>query len=163
MASGLRYDAPMMRLLPLGLGLFLLAGCDTKVKEKYVEPPPLPLLDLQLFPSIPGGSRLLAEVASARIEFDPTAKDAIVAVGLCVDAAAYCYEPGVKSLEECLAGTRTCATNEPWNEQACCPDACKKKFSAAVKKGVAEAEALDQVFFQERDCFPGLQAALEAP
>lgn len=150
-----------MRLLAVCAAL-LLVGCGlTKPKENFVEPPPLPLFDFQLFPSIPGGSRLLAEVANARIEFDPTAKDAIVAVGLCVDAATYCYQPGERSLEDCLLGTRTCATQEPWNEEACCPSACKEAFSAAVKKGEAPADALDRLFFQERDCFPGLQAALE--
>lgn len=156
----MRYD-PAMRLLLVCVGV-LLAGCETK-PSRYVEPPPLPLFDFQLFPSLPGGSRLLAEVANARIEFDPTAKDAITAVGLCVDAATYCYEPGVRSLESCLEGTRTCTTEEPWTEAACCPDACKTAFAVALKNGATEADALDQVFFQDQSCFPGLQAAQEAP
>lgn len=156
-----------MRSIPwVLLAALALGGCGlTKpdVDPKLVEPPPSPLLDFQLFPPVAGSARLLAEATNARLEFDPTTKDALTALGLCVDAAVYCYEPGGRSLEDCLAHTRTCATSEPWNEAACCPKACKDDFEAAVKKGEAPSAALERVFFTERRCFPGVRELLEGP
>ena len=137
----------------------VLAGCPTPQSE-YVEPPPTPL-DVALFPTVAGNSRLLADVAEARLEFDPTTKDAITALGLCVDAAVYCYTPGSKELGWCLENTRSCATDTPWAEQPCCPRSCKDQFTAAVARGLTPAAALEDVFFVKRDCFPGVRAALE--
>jgi len=106
---------------------------------------------------------LFAEVNGARLEFDPTAKDALVALGQCVDATTYCYAPHVKELSWCLQHTRTCATLTPWNEKPCCPQECKDAFEVAVAGGVTPADAIEKVFFVDKDCFPGVRAALEAP
>lgn len=138
----------------------LLLGCPGN--SKFVEPPKHPI-DLNLFPALTGNARLFAEVGNARLEFDPTTRDAIVALGECVDAATYCYQPGSKELSWCLQNTRTCATTTPWTEEACCPQKCKDDFEAEVKKGAAPAQALEQVFFVEKRCFPGVVEALEAP
>lgn len=154
-----------MRDMPLRLSLLLaaiwFAGCP-KEPSPYVEPPDSPL-DVTLFPAVTGDSRLFADVAGARLEFDPTVKDAIVALGQCVDATTYCYTPGSKELSWCLQNTRTCATQSPWNEKPCCPQACKDAFEAAVDGGVAPSAAMEKVFFVDKDCFPGVRAALEAP
>ncbi|MDP2273008.1 MAG: hypothetical protein Q8K32_19885 [Archangium sp.] len=152
---------PLMRLVSLAAAVWLL-GCPTE-PSPYVEPPDSPL-DLTLFPVVTGGSRLFADVAGARLEFDPTVKDAIVALGQCVDATTYCYAPGTsKSVSWCLQNTRTCATEAPWNEKPCCPQACKDAFETAVDGGVAPADAVEQVFFVDKACFPGLREALEVP
>ena len=102
-------------------------------------------------------------MGTARLEFDPTAKDALVALGECVDAVTYCYAPGSKELSWCLQNTRTCSTETPWTETPCCPQACKDGFEAAVAGGLAPPSAIEQVFFVDKDCFPGVRAALEAP
>jgi hypothetical protein len=149
-----------MRLVPLLAAVWLL-GCPTE-PSPYVEPPDNPI-DLTLFEVVPGGSRIFADVAGARLEFDPTVKDAIVAVGQCVDATTYCYTPGSsKTLSWCLQNTRTCATSAPWNEKPCCPQACKDSFEATVDGGMPPSAAIEKVFFVDKTCFPGLVEALEA-
>lgn len=146
--------------VPLLLAAVWLAGCP---KSEFVEPPDNPL-DVALFPAVTGGSRLFADVNGARLEFDPTVKDAIVALGQCVDATTYCYKPGEKDLSWCLQHTRTCATQEPWNEKPCCPQECKDEFEKTVAGGVAPSAAIEQVFFKDKKgCFPGVREALEAP
>ena len=150
----------MRSMRALLVAVLALSGCPAPEPSPYVEPPPT-AFDFSLFPSLGGSSRLFAEVGAARLEFDPTTKDAISALGLCVDAATFCYEPGTsKDLSYCLLNTRTCAGDAPWNERACCPQACKDDFSAKVDAGVAPSAALEQVFFVEHTCFPGLDAAL---
>jgi hypothetical protein len=150
-----------MRTLLRPLVALALAGCPPPDTTEYVEPPPTPL-DFALFPAVTGSSRLFAEVTEARLEFDPTTKDAITALGLCVDAASYCYAPGTsKELGWCLEHTRTCATQTPWSERPCCPRACKDEFAAAVDGGTAPAKALEEVFFVKKSCFPGVVEALE--
>lgn len=141
------------------LAAVVLAGCPAE-PSKYVEPPD-PLVDFSLFPSVLAETRLFADVGGARLEFDPTTKDAIGALGSCLDAVSYCYTPGSKELSWCLQNTRTCATDKPWEEKSCCPQACKDDFEKTVKKGAAPPDALEQVFFEEKDCFPGVRAALE--
>lgn len=149
-----------MRLTPVVVALWLL-GCPEP--SKYVEPPDSPI-DIALFPAVAGGSRLFADVNGARLEFDPTVKDALVALGQCVDATTYCYAPGTtKDLSWCLANTRTCATETPWNEKPCCPQACKDEFEAAVDGGTNPSVAIEKVFFEDKDCFPGVRQALESP
>lgn len=149
-----------MRRWTLAVAAAWLAGCPPS-EPVYVEPPGQ--VDIALFPALTGGSRLFADVGEARLEFDPTAKDAIVALGECVDAVTYCYVPGSKELSWCLQHTRTCASEQPWNEKPCCPQACKDGFEAAVAGGLTPPAAIDQVFFVDKDCFPGVRAALEAP
>lgn len=149
-----------MRLTVVVAALWL-AGCP-KEESEYVEPPDSPI-DVALFPALAGSSRLLADVSGARLEFDPTAKDALVALGQCVDATVYCYTPHSKELSWCLQHTRTCSSATPWNEKPCCPQACKDAFEVAVDGGVTPADAIEKVFFTDKDCFPGVRAALETP
>lgn len=139
--------------------LAVLSGCP-QTQSEFVEPPPTPF-DIALFPTVAGNAKLFADVGEARLEFDPTTTDAISALGSCVDATVYCYQPGTKELAWCLEHTRTCATQTPWSEKPCCPQQCKDEFVAAVDAGVPPSSALEQVFFTKKDCFPGLKAALE--
>jgi hypothetical protein len=146
-----------MRVLTV---LFLAFAACPAPKSDYVEPPDPPL-NLNLFPVVAGSSKLFADIGDARLEFDPTTRDAISALGSCVDAVSYCYSPGVKEVGWCLEHTRPCATETPWTEKACCPVACKDAFNVAVDAGVAPSAAIEQVFFIDKVCFPGLTAALE--
>jgi hypothetical protein len=138
----------------------LLTACSAN--PNAVEAPKLPF-DLNLFPSGGGGSKLLADIGAVRLEIDPTTRDPIVALGECVDAAVYCYEPGTKGLSWCLQNTRTCKTDAPWTEEPCCPQQCKDDFEDALSKGTTPAKAIEAVFFDEKTCFPGVREALEAP
>lgn len=143
----------MRPLVPV-VAVLLLTACP---ESQFVEPPPS--LDINVV--LPEKVKVFAEVGNARLEFDPTTKDAIVALGLCMDAVTYCYQPGTKELSWCLANTRSCTSNQPWTEKPCCPQKCKDEFERAVKKGLTPAKAFEQVFFDDKDCFPGVREALE--
>lgn len=156
----------MRHALALVFPLLLLA-CDRTDKPLpdggvVVKPPPS-VFDVNLFPPLPGGTKLFAEATNVRFELDPTTKDAISALGLCADAVAYCYDPAGRDLADCLASTRSCDTTTPWNETACCPQPCKDAFVDRLDAGAAQYDAFEQVFFLAPDCFPGVRAALEGP
>ncbi|MDP3500535.1 MAG: hypothetical protein Q8S33_09385 [Myxococcales bacterium] len=130
----------------------------------FVLPQLPPPQNLALFASIGAGStRLLAEVANARVEIDPTQRDALTALGECADLLSYCYAPPNLTLARCFASVKGCATQTPWTEPACCPAACRDAFTREVAAGLPPNAALDKVLFAEPDCFPGVRAALEAP
>ena len=160
---------PMTRVWPLAV---LLSGCSL-FGTKPPKPPPIPnpipqvplppIHDVSLLPVVQGAQRLLIESGAARLEIDPSAKDAITALGECADAVTYCYAPGVRDLADCLGRTRSCATDTPWGEAACCPLDCKNAFGAEVGAGSPQLDAFEKVFFLQPDCFPGVRAALEAP
>lgn len=122
-------------------------------------PPPQ---NLALFAAA-GAGRLLADVSNARVELDPNQSDALTALAECADLLSYCYAPPNFTLATCFARVRTCTTQTPWTETACCPTACRDAFTREVSGGLAPRAALEKVLFREPDCFPGVRAALEAP
>lgn len=123
-----------------------------------------PALNVALFAPVgAGATKLLAEVANARVELDPTQRDALTALGECADLLSYCYAPPNFTLASCFSSVRGCSTMEPWNEPACCPAACRDAFEREVAGGLAPNAALEKVLFRQPDCFPGVRAALETP
>jgi len=147
-----------MRTLLVLTAALALCGCDRKIKL-----PKLPDLAALSLPKGVDGNTVLIEIGNARIELDPSASDAITALGGCADLVSYCVSADA-SVATCVDRAPACATNQPWNESdACCPSACKDAFAKAVSKGEAELAAFDRLFFREPDCFPGVRAALEAP
>lgn len=123
-----------------------------------------PISSLAVFSSVgAGATKLLADVSNARVEIDPTQRDALTALGECADLLSYCYAPPSFTLERCFSTARTCTTSTPWMEQACCPQACHDAFTREVTAGLTPKAALEKVLFREPDCFPGVRAALEAP
>jgi hypothetical protein len=146
------------------LGLCLFSSCQVPKELPKITVPPLPKVDLVNLPlpKTPDGKYLLMELAQAHLEVDPTVRDPLTAVGECVDQVTYCYSPGIRSLDECVRSVRTCATSTPWTEAlGCCPKACQDGYAAARTAGTQSAAALDQVFFEKPDCFPGVADALE--
>lgn len=110
------------------------------------------------------GSRVLANVANATLQIDPTQRDPLTALGECADLVTNCYVPGGADLAFCLELARPCDSDEPWKEKnACCPKACKTAFTAEVSSGSTQRDALEKTFFSAPDCFPGVRALLEAP
>ena len=123
-----------------------------------------PISSLAVFSSVgSGATKLLADVSNARVEIDPTQSDALTALGECADLLSYCYAPPSFTLERCFSTARTCTTETPWTEQACCPQTCRDAFTREVTAGLSPKAALEKVLFREPDCFPGVRAALEAP
>lgn len=142
-----------------------LTGCDFVKTPPKVDIPPIPVLDgLKLpLPKTPDGKYLLMELSQAHLEVDPTVRDAITVVGNCTDLVTYCYKPdSALTLDVCVAGAKTCTTEQPWTEAVgCCPKKCQEDFATERLKGTGGAEALDLVFFERKDCWPGLANALE--
>lgn len=143
----------------------LAASCDFTKQLPKVEIPAIPVLDpLKLpLPKTPDGKYLLMELSQAHLEVDPTVKDPITVVGECVDLVTYPYEPGGPlTLDVTVAGARTCTTEQPWGEAlGCCPKKCQDDYAAERAKGTEPSAALDLVFFERKDCWPGLANALE--
>ncbi len=148
----------------------LLTGCPDSFLSKLdggigvipilsTKPPNLDLAVLAAF----GAERLLAETTNARVEIDPTTRDALTALGECADAIAYCYAPGASSIDQCFKATRVCETQRPWEEAGCCPATCRSAFHERVEAGDSERDAFEAVLFRNPDCFPGVRAALEYP
>ena len=167
-------------LTRIGLGVLalvlVLAGCD-KGKLPDIDPPGtgggsggagggggggigsiLPSLPL---PKAPDGKFILIEIGKSRIDLDPTLKDPLTALGGCTDLITYCYAPGTKSVDDCVASAKSCETQQPWEAlAACCPSACKTDYATARSGGSDELAAFDQVFFQNPSCFPGVMTAV---
>src|SRR5690349_143367 len=59
-----------------------------------------PVINTAVFAAVGGATRLLADVANARIEIDPTQRDALTALGECADLLSYCYAPGTVGISE---------------------------------------------------------------
>ncbi|MBE2249397.1 MAG: hypothetical protein IAE78_07585 [Myxococcus sp.] len=136
------------------------AGGGFAIALPQLPPPP----NLAVFAGLgAGASKLLADVANARVEIDPTQSDALTALGECADLLSYCYAPPAFTLARCFTATRTCTTQTPWTEAACCPAACRDAFTRETNAGLPPNAALEKVLFREPDCFPGVRAALEAP
>jgi hypothetical protein len=123
---------------------------------------PLPVpLDLALLPNADGAKKLLVEAAGARLEIDPTSRDAITALGECLDLVSYCYEPAQRSLQSCVKSAKSCTTSTPWTESsACCPAAIFASSAVLHAAGTGQVEAFEEVFFTNPECFPGVKEAL---
>jgi hypothetical protein len=137
------------------------AGGGTAGGTAIVLPQLPPVPNLVVFG--PGATKLLADVSNARVELDPTQRDALTALGECADLLTYCYAPPAFTLARCFSTVRACATSTPWTEAACCPADCRTAFTREVAAGLSPNRAFEKVLFLEPDCFPGVRAALEAP
>lgn len=145
----------LVAMLPVGV------ACE---QVKKLDIPDLPKVDL---PNVPlpknAGNLLLIQTPAGGLELNPAGSDAITAVGNCTDLITYCYEPGTRSIDECVEAVPECKTSKPWEEEACCPAACAKAYTQARGQGQEPIEAFEQSFFLEPGCFPGVQSLLEAP
>ena len=139
-------------VVPLGL------ACEAVKKEI----PDLPKLDL---PSVPlpkkDGLLELIETPAGSLQIDPSGSDAITALGACTDLITYCFQPGERSLDECVEAVPRCKSSKPWEEEDCCPAACAEAYSRARDQGQEPIAAFEKSFFLEPDCFPGVRALLE--
>jgi hypothetical protein len=144
--------------LVVALALF---GCEANTAKINV--PELPKVELPSasLPTDVDGEPIVFETNDAKLQVDTGNRDALTALGACTDLVTYCVEPGVRSVDQCVASVPTCRTTSPWNELvACCPKSCQLAFNTARENGVGELRAFEDVFFGQSDCFPGVQAAL---
>jgi hypothetical protein len=144
----------LVAMLPVGV------ACE---QVKKLDVPDLPKVDL---PSVPlpksAGNLLLIQTPMGGLELNPSGSDAITAVGTCTDLITYCYEPGTRSIDECVEAVPRCKTSTPWKEEEdCCPSACAEAYSRARDQGNEPITAFEKAFFLEPDCFPGVRSLLE--
>jgi hypothetical protein len=139
---------------------------DAPRDEGYVRParvlgPPAEVPDLSRFPRNDAGRIELLHTGEVRLELDPTLRDPVGALCACATLLSACYAPPRRSLDACVVSAPACATARPWEESAvCCPTACRDAYEDARRAGRTPDEALDEVFFQNPDCFPGVRAQL---
>ncbi len=140
-------------MLPVGV------ACE-KVKIDF---PDLPKVDLPNVPLPKKGDVNLDVIKSplGGLQLDPRGDDALTALGACTDLVTYCFEPGARSLDECMDSVPRCTTSKPWDEDECCPSACVDAYVKARDQGQEPIASFEKVFFLEPDCFPGVRALLE--
>jgi hypothetical protein len=154
----------MLRILRALLLVAMLPVSVACEQVKKLDIPDLPKVDL---PSVGlptrSGNLLVIQTPMGGLELNPSGSDAITAVGTCTDLITYCYEPGARSVDECVEAVPRCSTSTPWKEEDCCPSACTEAYSKARGQGQEPIDAFEKTFFLEPDCFPGVRALLEAP
>jgi len=126
--------------------------------------PELPKVDLPSvpLPKLDTGNLVLIKTPEGGLQLDPRGDDAITALGACTDLVTYCFEPGKRTLDQCMESVPQCKTSKPWQESdACCPAACTDAYTQARDKGQEPVAAFEQVLFTQPDCFPGVRALLE--
>ena len=143
----------LVAMLPVGL------ACE----DGKLQLPELPKVDLPNIPlpKVDTGNLVLIKTPSGGLQLDPTGSDALTALGACSDLVTYCFQPGARSLDECVAAVPQCTTSRPWQEKECCPAACADAYAKARDKGQEPISAFEQTFFLQPDCFPGVRALLE--
>ena len=148
------------------MAALLLPGCEGKKapavdsEVKYTSRGRVDLTDSGL-PVLANGNTKLIEVPGARLEHDPRLKDALTALGACVDEAIGCVSPDKRSLDECVRVVPKCTTDTPWDEEtACCPVACSEGYAALRDAGMEDFEAFRQTLFIDKTCMPGLTEIL---
>ncbi len=107
------------------------------------------------------GQAILIEVQQARLDLDPTVRDPITAVATCADLVTYCYSPGARTLDACIAAIPGCSSQRPWEETIpCCPSRCREDYQRARRAGTAPMQAYDTVYLTAPTCFPGVAQAI---
>jgi hypothetical protein len=143
----------LVAMLPMGL------ACE----DGKFQLPELPKVDLPSvpLPKLDTGNLVLIKTPSGGLQLDPTGSDALTALGTCSDLVTYCFQPGARSLDECVTAVPQCTTSKPWQEKECCPAACADAYAKARDKGQEPISAFEQTFFLQPDCFPGVRSLLE--
>jgi len=86
--------------------------------------------------------------------------DPVFAAGACGGLLIACVEPGVRNTRGCLENVAVCETEEPWNEEFCCPAGCMDIYIAHRKEGLGEIEASAEAIFGDEGCIPGMAEAI---
>ena len=148
----------VVAMLPVGLACEQVSQVDPPIPP--VTPPVVEVPSLSL-PKLPSGNFVLIKNPLGNLQLDPRGDDAITALGACTDLITYCFEPGARSLDECVRTVSQCKTSKPWDESDCCPSACVNAYANARGRGQEPLASFEQTFFLEPGCFPGVRELLE--
>jgi hypothetical protein len=135
----------------------------------YEEPepialPPVPEPDFSQFPVDDGGNTIVSTSELGTIALDLSARNPLTGLSACADLISFCVSPPARSLDACVAYAPVCNTDQYWEEAPCCPEACLNAYVELRRGGTAGIAAIENVLFEDRNCFPTLNDYLkEAP
>lgn len=129
-----------------------------------VDVPPRRAPDLDVLPRDEEGHPVVAEAFGVRIRVNDERRDAVTAMGACVDRVASCVEPreraGGRSIDACWIHVPRCATDRPWDEAGgCCPVRCIELYEALRERAYSDREA--SLHTMQSDCFNGMRELME--
>ncbi|REG26003.1 hypothetical protein ATI61_11298 [Archangium gephyra] len=148
----------------LALALLCLTGCPASpIPEEPLPANPLPANnpDLPSFAELPSSLRdepFIPMHGGLPLSFDEALADGITAAADCAALVTSCLERTNGDFDTCVAGTPTCATEQPWTEEACCPKRCKTDFNSRRAAGRGGFDTYIDVFVKEMTCFPSVEA-----
>lgn len=137
-----------------GFYLLVMAAC---AREEAASPSPVAPLDLSTIPEEYREAPIPAQHGGVDLSYDATLADPVTAYADCSALVLACVDSGSSDFDACVPATTTCASAEPWKEEACCPAACKDAYAAARGKGEVGFDAFMAVFVTDTSCFPGLE------
>jgi len=172
----------MTRYLALVVALFL-AGCpnepetpaptptaDTPAPEGVApeadplpQAPKIPVDEVaKLLPVDENGDKVLWDTGQLKVVLGPKHEPGPnTAMAACQDLETSCLVASKDErdvvLDNCVARLPICETPEPWNEAACCPQACIAAYQRERELGATQFQAGRAVFSSIHECFPGLQ------
>jgi hypothetical protein len=129
-----------------------------------IDVPALQAPDLDFLPRDEEGYPVIAESFGVRIRVNRDQRDAVTAMGACVDRVASCVEPqdrpGGRSVDACWIHVPKCATDHPWDEPGgCCPSRCIELYEALRKRTYPDTEA--SLLTMRSYCFNGMRELME--
>jgi hypothetical protein len=137
------------------------AVIGTEVEFTPPPPPNLPALGL---PAFDPRSYHLSANGDGDLLLDPEQSDPLTALGRCAGWITACFEPPLRTLDDCARSAPACTTAEPWLEEApCCPAACFTAYETLRLAGTSPVRALQKAYYDDGSCFPGLGALLGRP
>lgn len=145
------------------------AGLDAAELDAGPYEPPDPV-EVPTLPAVPElssalprdaeGRPILGEAADVRLVVEaPPSRGPVDALAACAALVSYCVSPE-RSLDACMASAPRCATEQPWDEPACCPSACQDGYEAQRRAGAMPIQAFRRVLFRDARCIPGLAERL---
>lgn len=142
------------------------AGADAMAEPGYQPqpavsiPPAPPPEDLAGYPVDDQGRPILG--VSGSLHLVERAPDALTALSECTAMIVRCVDPAVegRTLDACVISPPRCATATPWQEAACCADACIDDYEQRRVAGTAPLTAFRQAFYGRPSCAPGVEARL---
>lgn len=113
-------------------------------------------------PKNAAGQLRLTPGAPVEIVWAPPTPGPMTALSQCTRWISSCVAPPARTVDDCARSVPVCKTNEPWNEAACCPQACFDRYVAARKSGTKDVDAFSATYFDKNDnCIPGISALVK--
>ncbi len=154
--------------------LFLLTafGCGGGGGTPFTPPDRVPVTippepDLSQLPLNAEGHPVVVQTDQVEISIDTSQRGPTNALAACMAVIEQCWVDQRRSavnrieiMDRCERSAPTCATDEPWNETACCPAACWQRYEAARFAGQDPTAIEDEIYFGSDPCIPGLGAAV---